>query len=83
VPRAQGDGHPVPGVLRFLEQMGNEVFVHMDVGGAPMTARVPTNQPGGLQDKPRGAAHEFHLQLGSAHLFDVDSDGASLLQPAA
>ncbi|HVK31517.1 MAG TPA: sn-glycerol-3-phosphate ABC transporter ATP-binding protein UgpC [Burkholderiaceae bacterium] len=83
VPRAQGDGHAVPGVLRFLEQMGNEVFVHMDVGGAPMTARVPTDQLGGLQDKPRGAAHEFHLQLGCAHLFDVDSGGASLLQRAA
>jgi oligogalacturonide transport system ATP-binding protein len=82
VPRPNGDGHAAPGVLRFLEQMGNEVFVHLDLGGLPMTARVPSDQLGGLQDKARGAAHEFHLQLGCGHLFDADS-GTTLLQRAA
>jgi oligogalacturonide transport system ATP-binding protein len=82
VPRAQGDSFAVPGTLRFLEQMGNEVFVHLALGGSSMTARVPPDQLGGLQDKPRGAAHEFHLQLGFAHLFDGAS-GATLLQRAA
>ncbi len=82
VPRAQGDSFAAPGTLRFLEQMGNEVFVHLELGGVSMTARVPPDQLGGLQDKPRGAAHDFHLQLGCGHLFDGAS-GATLLKRAA
>ncbi|MBI3368715.1 MAG: sn-glycerol-3-phosphate ABC transporter ATP-binding protein UgpC, partial [Burkholderiales bacterium] len=32
VPRPQGDSRAVPTTLRFLENMGNEVFVHFDIG---------------------------------------------------
>ena len=82
LPRLQGDSHPVPGTLRFMEQMGNEVFVHLDAGGVPMTARVAPDQLGELQGKSRGAPHMFHFQLGCCHLFDGDS-GATLLQRPA
>ncbi len=78
LPRAAGDSHAVNGTLRTLEHMGNEVFVHFDIGSVPMTARVPSDQLNGLQDKPRGAPHAFHLQLGCCHLFDATS-GANLL----
>jgi oligogalacturonide transport system ATP-binding protein len=77
-PRAAGDSFEVGGTLRTMEHMGNEVFVHFDIGGVPMTARVPSDQLDGLQDKPRGAAHAFHLQLDHCHLFDAVS-GANLL----
>ena len=76
--RPQGDSYPVPGTLRFAEHMGNEVFVHFDIGSLPLTARVPADQLHGLADKPRGAAHIFHLQLDRCHLFDAAS-GANLL----
>ena len=77
-PRQQGDSHAVPATLRFLEHMGSEVFVHLDIGKVPLTARVPADQLFGLADKPRGAAHTFHLQMDRCHLFDASS-GANLL----
>jgi len=77
-PRAAGDSFEVTGTLRTLEHMGNEVFVHFDIGGVPMTARVPSDQLDGLQEKARGASHAFHLQLDNCHLFDAAS-GANLL----
>jgi len=76
--RPEGDSHALPATLRFLEYMGSEVFVHIDIGGLPLTARVPADQLHGLADKPRGAAHDFHLQLGCSHLFDAES-GVNLL----
>ena len=77
-PRNAGDSFAVPGTLRTLEHMGNEVFVHFDIGTVPMTARVPSDELHGLQDLPRGAAHAFHLQMDCCHLFDADS-GVNLL----
>jgi oligogalacturonide transport system ATP-binding protein len=76
-PRPEGDSHAVPGTLRSLEHMGNEVFVHFSLGAVPMTARVPADQLHGLQDLPRGAAHTFHLQMARCHVFDADG-GARL-----
>ncbi|MDN3921284.1 ABC transporter ATP-binding protein [Roseateles violae] len=77
-PRAQGDSVAVPATLRFIEHMGSEVFVHLDIGEVPMTARVPSDQLNGLAEKARGAQHDFHLQLGQAHLFDAET-GLNLL----
>jgi len=76
--RPQGDSLALPGTLRFLEHMGSEVFVHFDIGGLPMTARVPADQLNGLQGLARGQAHDFHLQLGCCHLFSAES-GVNLL----
>ena len=75
--RPEGDSVEVPGTLRSLEHMGNEVFVHFNLGTVPMTARVPADQLHGLQDLQRGAAHPFHLQMARCHLFDAVS-GARL-----
>jgi oligogalacturonide transport system ATP-binding protein len=77
-PRAKGDSHAVPATLRFLEHMGNEVFVHLDIGPLPMTARVPADELHGLGELQRGAAHTVHLQMDRCHLFDAAS-GATLL----
>jgi oligogalacturonide transport system ATP-binding protein len=75
--RPEGDSTAVPGTLRSLEHMGNEVFVHFAIGGRsgelPLTARVPADQLHGLQSLARGATHNFHLQLQRAHLFDATS----------
>ena len=73
VARPEGDSLPVPGRLRHLEHMGNEVFVHFSLGTAPMTARVPADQLHGLDVLARGDAHEVHLQMARCHLFDAAS----------
>jgi len=77
VSRPQGDSVAVPAALRFAEHMGNEVFVHADVGAIPLTARVPAEQAQALQSQPRGSVLALHLQVGEAHLFDAAS-GVSL-----
>ncbi len=77
--RLEGDSVPVQGTLRFMEHMGSEVFVHFNVGTFALSARVPADQLQGLQDKPRGAAHVFHVQMHRCHLFDAQS-GVSLLK---
>ena len=76
--RTQADSFEVPGLLRSLEHMGNEVFVHAEIGGQAVTARVPADELHGLDRKARGDFHAFHLQLGHCHLFDAVS-GVTLL----
>lgn len=76
-PRADGRAVPVSGVLRSVEHMGNEGFVHFSLGELPLTARVPAEELQTLTGAARGAAHTFHLQLGAGHLFDAAS-GARL-----
>ncbi len=71
LPRPDGHSLEVPGTLRSLEHMGNEVFVHFAVGALPFTARVPADQLGALAGLPRGAAHGFHFQMAACHLFDA------------
>ena len=73
LPRAAGDSTPVPGTLRSLEHMGNEVFVHFAVGSLPLTARLPPDQLGALPTAARGSAHTFHLQMAACHLFHSDT----------
>lgn len=68
---------PLPGTLRFTENMGSEVFVHADLGGLPFTARVAPDALGELAGKTRGDGHVFHAQASALHLFDADS-GLSL-----
>jgi oligogalacturonide transport system ATP-binding protein len=75
VPFAAG-GVSAPAALRFAEHMGNEVFVHADIGGVPFTARVPAAQADGLQAQPRGSALTLHLQMDAAHLFDANTGAA-------
>ena len=77
LPRAAADTTPVTGALRSLEHMGNEVFVHFDIGTVPMTARVPADQQGALEGAARGSTHTFHLQMAACHLFASDT-GARL-----
>ncbi len=69
----------VPGTLRFMENMGSEIFVHADIGGLPFTSRVATDALGDLAGKARGATHVFHLQMGACHIFDAQS-GVNLLR---
>ncbi len=76
---ARADGHstPAPATLRSLEHMGNEVFVHFNVGSVALTARVPADQLHGLGGQPRGTAFTAYLQMPACHLFD-SSSGARL-----
>jgi len=57
--------------LRFAEHMGNEVFVHADIGNLPVTARVPAADAETMHARARGSALTLHLQMSSAHLFDA------------
>jgi oligogalacturonide transport system ATP-binding protein len=70
-------GARVPARLRFAEHMGNEVFVHAEVGNVLLTARVPAPEAEALDGLPRGTELTLHLQMDAAHLFDSAS-GASL-----
>ncbi len=76
-PRAAGQTTPATGALRSLEHMGNEVFVHFDLGAVPLTARVPADELHGLQGLQRGATHPVHVQMAACHVFDAAS-GARL-----
>ena len=67
----------VPATLRLAEHMGNEVFVHAEVAGLPLTARVPADEAEALHAMPRGAPLTLSLRMDAAHLFDSAS-GASL-----
>ncbi len=69
LPRPDGQSLVVPGTLRTMEHMGNEVFVHFALGALPFTARVPADQLGALQGASRGDTHGFHFQLAACHLF--------------
>jgi len=64
---------PVEGVLRLIEHMGSEVFVHFDVAGVPFTCRVPSDQLSGIERRARGERHSFGFQMGMSHVFDADS----------
>ena len=64
---------PVEGVLRFIEHMGSEVFVHFDAGGVPFTCRVPSDQVCGIDRRARGERHGFGFQMGMSHVFDADT----------
>jgi ABC-type sugar transport system ATPase subunit len=75
--QAGNGAHAVPATLRFAEHMGNEIFVHADIGGVPVTARVSAEDAPSLNTQPRGSALTLHLHMGAAHLFDP-ATGASL-----
>jgi oligogalacturonide transport system ATP-binding protein len=72
-PRVEGDSTPVAATMRFMENMGSEVYLQFDLGEVPMTARIPADQAALLQHLDRGAALTLHFQLGLAHFFDGDS----------
>jgi oligogalacturonide transport system ATP-binding protein len=71
------DTTKVASTLRFAEHMGNEVFVHADIGGLPVTARVPAGDAQALHTLPRGSALALYLQMNAAHVFDA-STGVAL-----
>jgi oligogalacturonide transport system ATP-binding protein len=76
-PRADGQSTAVAALMRSVEHMGNEVFVHVSLGGVPLTARVPAEDLTVLREVARGDACTVHLHLSAAHLFDVHT-GARL-----
>ncbi|MFM2347776.1 MAG: hypothetical protein RL654_2529 [Pseudomonadota bacterium] len=69
----------VEGVLRFVEHMGSEVYVHFDLGGVPFTSRVGAELLGGVDAKPRGALHRFGFLMGQSHAFEPEGSGRNLL----
>ncbi len=77
-PRAQGDSQPVATRLRFAEHMGSELYLHVEIGDARLTARIPAEQAGVLQGLDRGDAITLHLQMSACHLFDAKT-GINLL----
>lgn len=72
-----GDGIVV-GSARAVEPLGNEVFLHVEVSGVPLLARIG---PGFL---PRvGSAYRLRIHTGQAHLFDPRSGESLIPVPAA
>ncbi len=70
---------PVPGVVRFIEHMGSEVFVHFDLGDVPFSCRIPSDQLCGIDKKQRGDRHNFGFQMSMCHAFENEGDGRNLL----
>jgi oligogalacturonide transport system ATP-binding protein len=70
---ARPDAQAVPVVLRFVEHMGSEVYVHFDLGGLAMSARVPAEQAVALQNGDRGSPVTLHFLVDQAHLFDAET----------
>ena len=70
---ARPDAHPVNATLKFVEHMGSEVYVHADVDGLAMSARVPSEHAGALVAAERGAAVTLHALMEHAHLFDAQT----------
>ena len=61
------------GSAQAVEPMGNEVFLHVEVSGTPLLARI------GPEFLPRvGVSYRLQVNPGQAHLFDPGS-GESLL----
>ncbi|WP_279757294.1 sn-glycerol-3-phosphate ABC transporter ATP-binding protein UgpC [Mitsuaria sp. GD03876] len=81
-PRAQGDSVAVDARLRFTEHMGSEVYLHAELGGLPMTARIPAEQAVVLAGLARGDRLTLHLQMTACHLFDATT-GVNLLPSVA
>ena len=72
----RASGCAVPATLRFAEHMGNEVFLHADVDGVALTARVPASHAETLPADSRGRPVTLVLQMEAAHLFDAASGAA-------
>jgi oligogalacturonide transport system ATP-binding protein len=68
-----GDLAWIEGKLRFMENMGSEVFVHFDVADVPFTSRIPANKLGDLAGKGRGDIQRFGFQMQRCHVFDAES----------
>jgi ABC-type sugar transport system ATPase subunit len=77
--RAMSDVVPVDGVVRFVEHMGSEVFVHFDLGSVPFTCRASADLLGGVERKERGAVHRFGFQMDQCHAFEPEGEGRNLL----
>ena len=71
VPRP--DATPVAVRLRFVEHMGAELYVHFELDGPVLCARVPAEDGGVLQGLDRGDALVLHFLMAQAHLFDAES----------
>jgi ABC-type sugar transport system ATPase subunit len=77
VGRPSANAADVPATLRLAEHMGNEVFVHAEVAGLPLTARVPADEAEALHSMARGTPITLYLRMDASHLFDSGS-GVSL-----
>ena len=70
---ARPDAVPMQATLKFVEHMGSEVYVHADMGGLAMSARVPAEQATALESAERGSSITLHGLMEHAHLFDAET----------
>jgi len=71
VPRP--DATPVAVRLRFVEHMGAELYVHVELDGPVLCARVPAEHGDALHGLARGDALVLHFLMSQAHLFDAET----------
>jgi ABC-type sugar transport system ATPase subunit len=66
--RVRLEAQGAPAEVRLVEPAGSEAFVHLQVGGAEIVARVPSDE------RPRvGEPVRIAVDPRDAHLFDADS----------
>ena len=58
-------GEAGTGRVQHLERMGSELIVHLEVGGATVTLRLPPEHPAAI-----GEALSFAIDADKAHVFD-------------
>ena len=69
-PTAQADAASIRGSLRFCEHMGHEVYVHVEIDGRAVIARVPSEQAGPALQGRRGDPVTLSFSPENCHFFD-------------
>lgn len=57
--------------ISVVEQMGNEAYAYIKIGGTQYISRVPSKKAMGLKSGTKG---EFYLDVSNCHLFDYDTE---------
>ena len=68
---ANKDNSPIDAMVEVREMMGSEVYLYLQYGEKPLMARVPTSTA-----SISSSALKVALDMGKAHLFDVDTEKA-------
>ncbi|KGM98221.1 sn-glycerol-3-phosphate ABC transporter ATP-binding protein UgpC [Clostridium botulinum] len=61
----------VPGVVDFVENMGNESFTYFELGGKQFISNIQSSK---IIDMKTGDKVKFMFNMDNCHIFDIDSE---------
>jgi multiple sugar transport system ATP-binding protein len=65
------DGASIQGNIEVVEPMGSEIYLYLDAGGKPLTARIDSDR-----EPTVNQAHVLDVHMDRAHYFDPDTEVA-------